>query len=161
MTCPHVGVSLNTPVSTGDEPPDTERHEFRQNSNVAGIVLADVEPLCRSTFCMRRGVFPLSHLAQIEREHVLQALKLIRAERVKIHPPTLYELLFEGHRYPPKDAIRYGAEMAGQPVDEWVLHGGAMVNNRLIQLGFTIVLKHTDLCIPLGYRNSQSRSGGR
>ncbi|MFJ7976655.1 hypothetical protein ACIQZI_13280 [Peribacillus sp. NPDC096379] len=86
---------------------------------------------------------------EISRIHVLEALE--KTKRVGIESyrqSTGYDLVFKGQRYPPKEVLHLASfEAVGREVD--ILYGGDQTNDKLINLGFEIVIKNTDIEIGL------------
>ncbi|PGL47816.1 hypothetical protein CN922_21885 [Bacillus cereus] len=63
---------------------------------------------------------------------------------------TGYDLVYNGQRYPPKEALHLASiEAVGREID--LLSGGDQTNNKLIKLRFKIVKKDTDFEIGLGH----------
>ena len=84
----------------------------------------------------------------ITREDVLEALEMLdRGESADFGPPTRYEVLHAGKRYPPKAAIGFAAtRVLGRPLSSHDFSGGQgnnQANGRLRALGFEIVARES------------------
>lgn len=88
---------------------------------------------------------------EISQIHVLKAIeKMIKIGIESFRASTGYDLLYKGHRYPPKEVLQIASiEAVGREID--YLSGGDHTNNKLIRLGFKIVIKDTDTEIVLDH----------
>lgn len=76
----------------------------------------------------------------VRREHVLQAVRAIRAEGIPAaRLPRGYVLIDGGDRFPPKYVLERAMVLAGGgPIDPEEHSGGAQANDPLTRLGFTV-----------------------
>ncbi|WP_181410197.1 HNH endonuclease [Paenibacillus sp. tmac-D7] len=92
------------------------------------------------------------------RNNIINSLQRIeQMDPVDINPPTKFELLYQGKRYPPKEVLRYAnLDLNGRFLEG---HGGGdETNDVLIKLGFTVVLLGTNIAIGLRY-TAKKRKG--
>lgn len=77
---------------------------------------------------------------KIKREHVIKAFEEIDSGNWEIRPSTIYDIVYNGKRYPPKDTMRLAHEAA---TGEYLWHpgGGEPTNKYLKALGFEVVNK--------------------
>ncbi|WP_053215818.1 HNH endonuclease [Niallia circulans] len=87
----------------------------------------------------------------ITTNHILQSLEEI--DQIELNPrrqSTKFDLYHNNKRYPPKEVLRFANRIAND--NELVEFGGGdETNNFLINLGFEVVLKDTDISIGLDY----------
>ena len=86
----------------------------------------------------------------IRREHVLQAMEMVDSGKEQLKPSTVFDIVHEGKRYPPKGIMRLAHRLA-KGIDVWELSGGKPTNEVIEQLGFTIQTKSTDYASRLNY----------
>ena len=74
----------------------------------------------------------------ITSEHVLKAIQKIEKESILLIPPTRWEVLVNGKKYPPKEIMRYAQQqMNGKEI--WDYGGGEATNKYLKKMGFSVV----------------------
>ena len=79
-------------------------------------------------------------MAEIKKEHVLNAINKIESEKIELIPSTRWLLDVNGIKYPPKEVMRYAHEqLDGNKV--WNKSGGKETNSRLEKMGFKIIEK--------------------
>lgn len=77
----------------------------------------------------------------ITKQHVLDAIKKIEAENIKLKSSAIYDVIVNGKPYPPKEVMRYACEMMnGEPFLER-FSGGEETNKYLKKLGFDVINK--------------------
>lgn len=79
----------------------------------------------------------------ITREHVLQAVAKIEAENIKLTPSSIYEVIINDKRYPPKEIMKF-ANFKANGILEWNETGGEATNKYLKDMGFDIESKTFD-----------------
>src|SRR4051812_30898816 len=97
-------------------------------------------------------------MPNFSRASILNALgRINQMNPLDMNPPTKFELLFHGKRYPPKEVLRY----ANLEIEGGILEGhggGDETNDVLIKLGFNVVLLGTNKAIGLRY-TAKKRKG--
>ena len=85
---------------------------------------------------------------KIKRQHILKAFKEIDSGAIEIRPSTIYDVVYNGAAYPPKDVMRLAHEFA---TGEYLWHpaGGEPTNKYLKALGFEIGTKDNNNNLPL------------
>ena len=82
----------------------------------------------------------------LTREQVLRALRHIERERPRLPAGTVYDLVFESRRYPPRAVAQLAYRLAlDEPAARWPLPSGAATNTLLEKLDFTIATKRPTL----------------
>ncbi|SDY39195.1 McrB family protein [Hymenobacter psychrophilus] len=80
--------------------------------------------------------------AQLTRDHILRALRLIERQGPPLPPSTVYDLVYKGRRYPPRPVLQLAFQLAsGQPEATLPLLAGNPTNNLLERLDFTVTTK--------------------
>ncbi|MCB2378663.1 AAA family ATPase [Hymenobacter sp. BT635] len=80
--------------------------------------------------------------AQLTRDHVLRALRLIDRESHPLPASTVYDLVYKGRRYPPRPVVQLAFRLAsGQPEAALPLLAGNPTNHLLERLDFTVTTK--------------------
>ncbi|MBC6610368.1 AAA family ATPase [Hymenobacter sp. BT507] len=78
--------------------------------------------------------------------HVLDALRHIEQNGLRLAPGTVYDLVFESRRYPPRAVAQLAYRLASQqPQARWPLASGTPTNALLERLDFTIATKRPTL----------------
>ncbi|MBW3128902.1 AAA family ATPase [Hymenobacter profundi] len=78
--------------------------------------------------------------------HVLDALRHIEQNGLRLAPGTVYDLVFESRRYPPRAVAQLAYRLASQQPDiRWPLASGTPTNALLERLDFTIATKRPTL----------------
>lgn len=80
-------------------------------------------------------------LTRITREHILQAIRDIDRLAPALRASTVYDVIYKGKRYPPRELIRLAHRAATGTAGEWAASAGAATNAYLQKLGFAIVNK--------------------
>jgi len=80
---------------------------------------------------------------KITAEHVRMAIKRIDDGLEIVKPSTIFDIFYEGNRYPPKEVMRIAHRLATGH-DVWELPGRAPTNNLLKEFGFDIMTKGSD-----------------
>jgi len=101
----------------------------------------------------------------LKRTSVLQAIKELLPRLAEImsglHESTKYDLLWDGHRLPPKVVVSKAVEIeTGKPFPESEFSGGrgaGQANTALEQLGFIVVAKHEEPALKLDLYGRYSR----
>jgi hypothetical protein len=83
------------------------------------------------------------HPNQIEKDHVIAAVKRIDSEKPDLHPSTRWDVEINGKLYPPKEVMRY-ARMEYDGSGSWKYGGGPPTNKYLERMGFEIIDKGLD-----------------
>lgn len=86
---------------------------------------------------------------KIKKEHVLRAIDRIDAGE-EVLPSTLYDVVYNDRRYPPKEVMRLAQQEAGGP-PVWRIPGGDPTNSFLRALGFSVGTKNQALNNELNY----------
>ncbi len=82
----------------------------------------------------------------ITREQVLQALRQLDAEGPQMPLSTVYDLVYRGRRYAPRQVAQLAYRLAtGEAAAKWPLRAGAPTNQALEELDFTIATKRPTL----------------
>ncbi|KAA5549602.1 AAA family ATPase [Adhaeribacter rhizoryzae] len=76
----------------------------------------------------------------ITRQHILQAIREIDIRRPELRASTIYDVVYQGKRYPPLELMRLAHKLANGTAD-WALAAGVSTNNYLEKLGFSVVQK--------------------
>lgn len=84
---------------------------------------------------------------------VFEAIEFIRNNNIELIKSTKYSILIEGKTYPPKEIMRYMAQLKQYKIDESTLFGGK-VNKPFQDLGFEIVINKGDSMINSEVLNS-------
>lgn len=75
---------------------------------------------------------------EINKKHVLDAVGNIEENKIKLKPPTRWQVLINGEKFPPKEIMRYAHEqMNGNLI--WEFGGGEPTNKYLKKMGFEII----------------------
>jgi 5-methylcytosine-specific restriction protein B len=77
---------------------------------------------------------------KITKEHVLEAIRLIKTESKSLIPSTGYDVIIDGIAYPPKEVMRY-AHYIMNGESSWEYSGGESTNSFLSKMGFKIINK--------------------
>lgn len=77
---------------------------------------------------------------KITKEHVLEAIRLIKTESKSLIPSTGYDVMIDGIAYPPKEVMRY-AHYIMNGESSWEYSGGESTNSFLSKMGFKIINK--------------------
>lgn len=80
-------------------------------------------------------------LSRITREHILQAMQEIDQSQPILRTSTVYDVVYRGKRYPPRELIRWAYQAATGAVAERAAAGSAGINAYLEKLGFAVVHK--------------------
>ena len=80
-------------------------------------------------------------LTSITREHILQAIREIDRFGPVLRASTVYDVVYKGKRYPPRELIRLAHRAATGTAGEWVASAGAATNTYLQKLGFAVINK--------------------
>lgn len=74
---------------------------------------------------------------KITREHILNAVKRIKNQKIELISSTKYDVIIDGNTYPPKDLLRFAhEEMNGENI--WENSEGEPTNKYLEYLGFVV-----------------------
>ena len=76
----------------------------------------------------------------ITRQHILQAIREIDIRRPELRASTIYDVVYQGKRYPPLELMRLAHKLATGTAD-WAVAAGVSTNNYLEKLGFSVVQK--------------------
>lgn len=88
----------------------------------------------------------------LTREQVLRALRQIAHESHPLPPGTVYELVYQGRRYPPRAVAELALRLAtGNPGAQWPRPAGAPTNTLLESLDFTISTRRAGLIVESAY----------
>ncbi|QNF31483.1 AAA family ATPase [Adhaeribacter swui] len=80
-------------------------------------------------------------LKSITREHILQAISDIDHQQTRMRASTVYDVVYKGKRYPPRELVRLAHQIASGTATEWAISAGVTVNTYLEKLGFSVVTK--------------------
>lgn len=80
-------------------------------------------------------------LKSITREHILQAISNIDHQQLRVRASTVYDVVYKGKRYPPRELVRLAHQLASGTATEWAISASAATNIYLEKLGFSIVTK--------------------
>ncbi|MDQ3291902.1 MAG: AAA family ATPase, partial [Bacteroidota bacterium] len=80
-------------------------------------------------------------IKSITREHILQAINQIDRQGLHLRSSTVYDVLFQGKRYPPRELLRLANQVASGTAAEWVTTAGVAAYSYLEKLGFSVVYK--------------------
>jgi 5-methylcytosine-specific restriction protein B len=80
-------------------------------------------------------------LNSITREHILQAISNIDHQQLRMRASTVYDVVYKGKRYPPRELLRLAHQLASGTATEWALSAGVATNTYLEKLGFSVVTK--------------------
>ena len=84
--------------------------------------------------------------ALLTRAQVLRALAHIEEQELHLPPGTVYDLVYQGRRYPPRAVAQLAYRLARDaPAARWPLRSGAPTNALLEALDFTIATKRPTL----------------
>ena len=87
-------------------------------------------------------------LARITREHILEAISQIERQRPVLRASTVYDVLYKGKRYPPRELLRLAHQAATGTALDWAISASAATNAYLEKLGFAIVSKQPLFLLP-------------
>ncbi len=95
----------------------------------------------------------------LTREQVLRALRQITHERHPLPPGTVYELVYQGRRYPPRAVAELALRLAtSNPGAQWPRPAGAPTNTLLESLDFTISTRRAGLIVESAYDPESERT---
>ncbi|RDC61766.1 AAA family ATPase [Adhaeribacter pallidiroseus] len=80
-------------------------------------------------------------LKSITREHILQAISNIDHQQLRMRASTVYDVVYKGKRYPPRELLRLAHQLASGTATEWAISAGTASNTYLEKLGFSVVTK--------------------
>ena len=80
-------------------------------------------------------------LKSITREHILQAISNIDHQQLRMRASTVYDVVYKGKRYPPRELLRLAHQLASGTAAEWAISAGTTTNTYLEKLGFSVVTK--------------------
>lgn len=80
-------------------------------------------------------------LASITREHILQAIGEIERHRPSLRASTVYDVVYKGKRYPPRELLRLAHKAATGTAVDWAVSASTATNAYLEKLGFAVVTK--------------------
>ncbi|QMU30366.1 AAA family ATPase [Adhaeribacter radiodurans] len=87
-------------------------------------------------------------LKSITREHILQAINHIDRQQINLRASTVYDVVYKGKRYPPRELLRLAHQVASGTAAEWVTSAGITANSYLEKLGFSVVNKRPLFLLP-------------
>ncbi len=87
-------------------------------------------------------------LKSITREHILQAINQIDRQDLHLRSSTVYDVVYKGKRYPPRELLRLAHQVASGTASEWVASAGIAANAYLEKLGFSVVNKQPLFLLP-------------
>ncbi|PSR53633.1 hypothetical protein AHMF7605_08910 [Adhaeribacter arboris] len=87
-------------------------------------------------------------LKSITREHILQAINHIDRQHLNLRASTVYDVIYKGKRYPPRELLRMAHQVASGTAAEWVTSAGVAANTYLEKLGFSVVNKRPLFLLP-------------
>ena len=87
------------------------------------------------------------NFSDITRQHILQAIREIEIRRPELRASTIYDVVYQGKRYPPLELMRLAYKLANGTAD-WAVAAGVSTNNYLENLGFSVVQKRTPVQNP-------------
>jgi len=76
----------------------------------------------------------------ITRQHILQAISEIDIQRPELRASTVYDVVYQGKRYPPLELMRLAYKLAHGTAG-WAVVAGTATNKYLEKLGFAVVMK--------------------
>ena len=79
----------------------------------------------------------------IKKEILIEVLEELIQNPISLNSSTKWDLVYKGHKFPPKEIIREAAKKQG--IENWWnynLSGGENTNEPLIKMGFTIIPKN-------------------
>lgn len=77
---------------------------------------------------------------KISYQNVIDAVQKVNNENIKLYPSTVYDVIINARRYPPKEIIRISHQLA-VGTDPGLIYGGEQVNKILRNLGFEVIQK--------------------
>ncbi|MDB5261578.1 MAG: hypothetical protein JWQ14_859 [Adhaeribacter sp.] len=87
------------------------------------------------------------NFSDITRQHILQAIREIDIRRPELRASTIYDVVYQGKRYPPLELMRLAYKLAHGTAD-WAVAAGVSTNNYLEKLGFSVVQKRVPIQNP-------------
>jgi 5-methylcytosine-specific restriction endonuclease McrBC GTP-binding regulatory subunit McrB len=89
----------------------------------------------------------------INSDLVFEAIEFIKNNNIELIKSTKYSILIGNKTYPPKEIMRYMAQLRQYKIDENTLYGGK-VNKPFQDLGFEIIINKYDTIVNLDVLNS-------